>query len=367
MPAKAPADMDLRDRCDIRIGFPADDAGSSANWLREIADWLEAEGIHDEIYLEGELAARLETECASLTGKPAALWFPTGTMAQMAAALVHAGATGRTRIGLHPNSHLLLHEDGSIKKLAGLEPVHIGEWHRGIDAADLKAAGDLACLFIELPQRHNGGLCPDWDVLVATADAARGSGARLHMDGARLWSAREAFDGRSYVEICAPFDSVYMSFYKDVGALGGAVLVGDEDFIAQARQWRHRQGGLQVRGWPVMADALRRLPDSIAAMPGWIAAARELAELVRSTGLAVEPAAVRTNMFHVRLPVTKDDFSRFRNQIAERKGVWLGRSTWDIDGRPGISLEIAVNAHLASADRDRLRDAFGLLADLAVA
>ncbi|MEE2526081.1 beta-eliminating lyase-related protein [Hyphobacterium sp. HN65] len=360
-PAEAAA---LRNTCDIRIGFPRGDAGTPADWLRAIADFVEAEKVSDEIYMAGELAGRLEDYCADLMGKPATLWFPTGTMAQMAAALIHAGATGRSTIGLHPTSHLLLHEDDGISELAGLTPVRIGEWSRVIEARDVEQAGDLACLFIELPQRHNGGLCPDWQTLNAAIDAARAGGARLHMDGARLWSTREAMGGRSYAEICAPFDSVYASFYKEVGALGGAILAGDEDFIEEARLWRHRQGGLQVRGWPLMADAMRRLPSVIDAMPDWINGAREIAALIHECGFDIEPLPVQTNMFHVRLSCAKADFADLRDRIAREMKVWIGGSGWDLDGRPGMSLEIAVDGILASADRSRLRAAFERLAEL---
>ncbi len=364
MPASPNETTALRASCDIRIGFPRGDAGSPGNWLRAIAEFLDGEDARDEIYMAGEMASRLEAYCADLTGKPAALFFPTRTMAQMAAALVHARATGRRKIGLHPTSHLLLHEDDGISELAGLEPVSVGEWPRVIEARDVETAGELGSLFIELPQRHNGGLCPDWTTLTASVDAARAGGARVHMDGARLWSVREAMGGRSYAEICAPFDSVYASFYKEIGALGGAILAGDDDFIEQARLWRHRQGGLQVRGWPVIADALRRLPDVIAAMPDWTRGAREIATLIHECGFAIEPFPVQTNMFHVRLDCAKAEFPALRDRIAREMKVWIGGSGWDLDGRPGLSLEIAVDGLLANADRNRLRAAFQRLAEI---
>jgi threonine aldolase len=355
----------LRDQCEIRIGFPRDDAGTPADWLRTIADYLEGEAATDELYLSGKLAEKLEQQCADLLGKPAALWFPTGTMAQAVTALIHAEATGRETVALHPTSHLTLHENNGIEALAGLTAAPLGDWHRPITAEDVAALRtDPACAFIELPQRHNGGLCPDWKTLNSVVEAIHARGAKAHMDGARLWSVREAFDGRSYTDICAPFDSVYVSFYKDIGALGGAMILGHEAFIEQAKIWRHRQGGLMVRAWVEMADALRRLPAAIAAMPDCIAAARSIADRLRNIGFAIEPWPLQTNMFHVRLPLTKPEFAEHRDAIAEETKVWIGGSGWELDGREGMSLEIAVDPQLALADRDRLLTAFRKLAEI---
>ncbi|WP_421787835.1 threonine aldolase family protein [Hyphobacterium sp.] len=352
----------LRDACDIRLGFPHDDAGSPGDWLRDVAAYLDTQKVDDEIFMSGKLARNLEDHCAELLGKQAAVWFPTGTMAQLAAALIHAAAKGKRTIGLHPTSHLLLHEEDAIRALAGLEPVTVGEWARIIEPSDVEAAADLAALFIELPHRHTGGQCPDWDTLSATISAARQKGAATHLDGARLWSVRKAMGGRSYAEICAPFDTVYVSFYKDVGALGGAILAGSEDLMAQAKTWRHRQGGLQVRSWPVMADVLRRLPAAIESMPDCISAAGEIAGLFYNAGFEIEPFPVQTNIFHVRVPFSEDDFISHRDAIAAETRVWLGGAGWALDGRAGRSLEVTVSSRLASADRNRLDSAIRMLA-----
>jgi threonine aldolase len=62
------------------------------------------------------------------------------------------------------------------------------------------------------------------------------------MDGARLWEAQPYY-ARPFSEICAQFDSVYVSFYKGIGALSGAMLVGDRPFMQRALAERHRLGG----------------------------------------------------------------------------------------------------------------------------
>ena len=72
----------------------------------------------------------------------------------------------------------------------------------------------------------------------------------MHMDGARLWESAP-FYGRSYAEIAALFDTVYVSFYKGVGAIAGAALAGPADFIAEARVWQRRHGGDLVNSTPM--------------------------------------------------------------------------------------------------------------------
>lgn len=346
MPVVTRSANSARDRCDLRLGFSLGE--DPAERLEAIARFLADEAVEDEIYLTGMLADRLENYCAKLFGKPAALWFPSGTLAQMTAALIHAEETGRSAIGLHPTSHLLLHEKEGVEELARLEPVRVGSWHDVIKPQDIPEG--LGALFIEIPQRHNGGLCPDWDGLSATVSAARIKGARLHMDGARLWSVRHALGAHSFSEICQPFDSIYASFYKDIGALSGAILVGEPDFIEKAKIWRHRAGGQLVRAWVEMADALRLLPKVIDDMPVWVESAGRLASSLHEAGLTVEPYPVQTNMFHVRLPINGDAFAKRRDTIAETTGVWLGGSTWDLDSRPGCSFEISVNRQLSKAE-----------------
>ena len=103
----------------------------------------------------------------------------------------------------------------------------------------------LASLLIELPAREIGGQLPTWEELVELSELCRNQSIRLHLDGARVWQAAPAY-GRSLFEIAALFDSVYVSFYKDVGALPGAMLLGSRDFIDEISR-RGKFHGLAMR------------------------------------------------------------------------------------------------------------------------
>ena len=93
-----------------------------------------------------------------------------------------------------------------------------------------------------MPQREIGGQLPSWSDLEAQVAWARDRGVAVHMDGARLWESGPFYE-RSYAEIAALFDSVYVSFYKGIGAIAGAALSGPAPFIGEARLWQRRSGG----------------------------------------------------------------------------------------------------------------------------
>ncbi|MFY0578791.1 beta-eliminating lyase-related protein [Cystobacter fuscus] len=139
---------------------------------------------------------------------------------------------------------------------------------------------------------------------------------KLHMDGARLWES-QPFYGRSYADICRGFDSVYVSFYKMVGALGGAMVVGGKDFIRTARMWRHRHGGNLFQMLPYVASAAMRLDDVLGRIPAYVQRAKSITEaLAADSRLVVLPRPVQTNLFRVFLRGDPAAFSRQR--IASR-------------------------------------------------
>jgi threonine aldolase len=353
---------DLRRSCTIDLAYPYHQPDTPPQRLRAVADYMEAEGLDADASLNGPAAQRLEGKIAALTGMQAAAWFPTGVMAQCAAAQIHAEQSGSRRVLLHPSSHLELHEENAHQHLHSLDPEIIGRWGEPVRAEDLVPGA--ACAFVELPQRHDGGALPDWAALQALKDRAAELDLTLHMDGARLWSCRPFYDDRSYAEIVNGFASVYVSLYKDIGAPIGAVLAGSEDFIRQARTWRVRMGGALVAPWPAVPDALRLIDKRLEQMPGFIARAGELARAFSAIdGLSVEPSPAHTNMLNLRLDCTFDVAMAARDTVAREHGVWLTNRVWDLEGGRPVVLEITVGERIASADLDRIVAAVRSLAE----
>ncbi len=250
----------LRRRCAIVVSGHGDDAPGAE--LAGIAEWCSQNGWQADRYGEGALIGAFEARVAALLAKPAAVFMPSGTMAQQVALRIACDRARNAVIAMHPTSHLELHEEHAYVRLHSLRAILLGERERPTSARDLDELAETpAALLVELPAREIGGRLPDWPELVALTALAGERGMWRHMDGARLWEAREYYAPASYADICAQFDSVYVSFYKGIGALAGAMLLGPEDFIAEARVWRRRHGRHAGPAAPVRrvgCDALRR-------------------------------------------------------------------------------------------------------------
>jgi threonine aldolase len=197
-----------------------------------------------DVYGTGDLIEEFEKEIAELLGKEAALFLPSGTMAQPIALRIWSEEKRTPYVALHATSHLQLHEQNSYQTLWGLRGVTLGQSHQVPTLEDIQtaAAQPLAAALLELPMREIGGQLPEWDALVSQTQFLKEQGIRVHMDGARLWQC-PAYYGKSLAEISALFDSVYVSFYKDLGGISGAILAGDAHFVAQAKIWARRAGG----------------------------------------------------------------------------------------------------------------------------
>ena len=312
----------LRERCATVVGGFR--SSSLADEFQMLADWCRANGVSRDNYGEGALIEDFERRIAGLVGKAAAVFMPSGVMAQLAAVRIWTERARLNRFGLHPTSHLIGHEREAYQALFGLHGAVVGDRLRPMTVADLDAErSPLACLIVELPIREAGGQLPTWEELEALKDACRQRSIPLHMDGARLWESR-AFYGRSHAEIAGGFASVYVSAYKGLGGIAGALLAGDEDFIAEARIWRRRMGGTLIHQHPMVASAAMRLDARLAQMDACYARALSLAAALSGVpGLKVNPATPHTNMMHLYFEAEAEAVMDRRDAIAERDGVWL--------------------------------------------
>lgn len=292
-----------------------------AAMLRRMLDWLPED---TELYGDDTPTAQLERRLAELFGKPRALFFPSGTMAQQVALRVHAERTGRRAFVAHPQNHLDLWEERGYAAVHGLRFVAAGDRHRLLTLDDLGQVGERpAALLIELPQREIGGLLPDWDDLVAQVAWARDRGAAAHLDGARIWEAQPFYD-RQHAEIAGLFDTVYTSLYKGLEGVRGAVLAGPDDVIAEAEVWRSRLGGAIPDAWPLAVAALIGLETLVDRMPAFRDHAVAIAAALTEDGVAtVRPDPPQTPLFHVHLPVAPDALDRAADELITERGVQL--------------------------------------------
>lgn len=313
----------LRLGCTVHVSGHA--SAAPGDELVRVGEWCRAQGLRADSYGNGELIGAFEAKVAALLGKPAAAFMVSGTMAQQIALRLWCDRAGAQHFAMHPTSHLELHEERAYAHLHGLKATLLGPRERPTEARDLTACPErLAALVLELPAREIGGQLPAWEELGRIAAVARERGTRLHMDGARLWEAREAYAPRTHAEICAHFDSVYVSFYKGIGGMAGAMLLGSEDFIAEARVWRRRHGGTLVQLHPLVASAAMRFDAQLAKMPVYRARAQTFAAaLAGIDGIVVEPQPPAVNLFHAHFPVAPAALTAARDALAASHGAWL--------------------------------------------
>ncbi|MGY1742279.1 MULTISPECIES: threonine aldolase family protein [unclassified Blastococcus] len=293
-------------------------------------------------YGDGGVVEELEDEVAGLLGFPAALYLPSGTMAQQLALRVHAGRRGRRTVVAHPRCHLFIGEGGALERVQGLTGRPVGDPHRVLTRADLDDVAEApAALVVELPQREIGGPLVDRDDLAAQVAWARERGAAAHLDGAQLWEAAAGY-GRPPAEVAALFDTVYVSFYKGIGALAGCCLAGPEDVVAEVREWRQRMGGTLFGLWPGAASALTCLRRRLPLMPAYLERAREIAAALRDLpGVRVVPDPPQTPMLHLLLATSREAFTAAAVRLAE-EGLWTWQQTMSTDDPAVLKAELSV-------------------------
>jgi threonine aldolase len=346
----------LRDRCTVFLAGHG--PGTAADLLASIPA-----GTVPDRYGEGGVVAELEQEVAGLLGKQAAVFVPSGTMAQQSVLRVHADRRQRRTVVFHPMCHLDRHEGQAYQRLHGLTGRPAGDPDRLLTMADLTAISERpAALLIELPQRDLGGQQPPWDDLAAQAEWARARGAAVHMDGARLWESAAGY-GLPLAEIAALFDTVYVSFYKGIGALPGCCVAGPSDVIAEVREWRQRMGGTLFGLWPAAASALSCLRRRLPLMPAYLSHAREIAAALGGLpGVRVVPDPPQVPMMHLLLNTTQEAFMAAARRLAVEEGIWVRpKAGTTVD--PGLQrVELSVGDATCALKPEQVRDIVAVLA-----
>jgi threonine aldolase len=303
--------------------------------LAEAAATLPDPGRWDRYGGHGAVAA-LEERVATLLGKPAAVMFPSGIMAQQSMLRVWCDANGSRRVAAPLLCHPVRHEDDGPRLLHGLEFAYLTDGPTVPLAEHLAALpGRLGAALLELPLRDAGYLLPAWDELVAFSRACRERGVPLHLDGARIWESAPYY-GRSPADVAELADSVYVSFYKGLGGLSGAALVGPEEQVAEARRWRQRMGGTLFSLMPYAVAAWQGLDRELPRMTEYHEHAVLLAGKLAERGLKVSPNPPHTNAFRVHVEREVADLDERRVVVMERDHVRLS-PPWFASTTPGWS------------------------------
>jgi len=263
--------------------------------------------VGDDMFGEDPTVRRLEARFCEITGMEAAVFVPSGTMANQLA--IRAQTEPGDEVITHPESHIIHYESGAPAALSGVMP-RFAQGPRGtFTGAQVRAlvrADDPHCCvskLVTLENTHNRGGGKVWpiDQLQEVIDTAHDLGMRAHVDGARIWNASIA-SGETVRAILANADSASACFSKGLGAPVGSALAGDAPTIKRARRFRKQFGGSMRQAGILAAAALYALDHHLERLADDHANARLLAErLAETRGIRLDPAEVETNLVFVDL------------------------------------------------------------------
>lgn len=318
-------------------------------------------GLDSDMYGKGQAIEDFEAKMAGVLGKEAAVFFPSGTMAQQIALRMWCDQKGTKRVAYHPLCHLEIHEEDGLKELHGIQPVLLADANRLIRLADVRNMDeDIACLLLELPQREIGGQLPAFAELEAISSYCRQRGIKLHLDGARLFEVLPYYE-KTAEEVCALFDSVYISFYKVLGGIAGAILAGDREWVVESKVWKRRHGGDLISLYPYFLSADYYYELRVGKMGQYYRQARELAQLYnRCRHFSTLPEVPVSNMFHVHVDLPKEQLEQLLLEVYRETGVGLTPMVKERTSG-GCGFEVSVGDRYAEVPKDKLQLAFRLL------
>ncbi len=322
----------------------------------------ELEGdLGSDQYGQGQIIEDFQKKMASLLGKEEAVFFPSGTMAQQIALRIWCDQKGVPQVAYHPLCHLEIHEEDGLKELHHIKPILLAGKDKLIQLEDVVGMKEeIACLLLELPQREIGGQLPDYETIESIASFCNEKGIKLHLDGARLFEILPYYN-KSAAEICTLFDSVYISFYKGIGGIAGAILAGDKAFIQKSKVWKRRHGGDLISLYPYILSSDYYFDLRINKMDQYYREAQELAEYFNQcSNVSTRPATPVSNMFHVHIAYPKEVVEPILIELYQQSGVGLAGNLREIDDHH-CYFEVSVGDAYGKIPKETLDDLFRTL------
>ncbi len=256
--------------------------------------------LGDDVLGDDPSVNALEAAAAAAVGKEAALFVPSGTMANLVSLLTHCGRGDEAIVG--SESHILHYEGVGAPALGGVSLRSVPNDAGGhIDPDAVRATirsgvprTTVVCL--ENTQNRCGGAAIPAQEMREVAEVAHAAGAAVHVDGARIFNAAAALETDA-ATLLGPADTVSFCFSKGLGAPVGSVLTGPRDFIDRARPIRRQVGGGMRQSGVLAAAARYALDHHVERMSEDHANARRLANgLAELPGIDLDPSTVGTNM-----------------------------------------------------------------------
>jgi len=272
----------------------------------EMREAMSRAPLGDDVFGDDPSVNLLQERAAELLGKEAALFVPSGTMANQVALRSHTEPGDE--IIVEASSHIVLYEGGGFAALSGLSARCVAGELGVMSLADVRAAvrppGGLShypnssLLCVENTANRAGGTVVPASHCTALGELAREEGLAVHLDGARMFNAT-VVQGIPAAELAAPFDSISFCLSKGLGCPVGSLLVGSRTFIDRAHRFRKMFGGGMRQAGVLAAAGLFALDHHIDRLAEDHRRARHMGEaLAAMPGFSVDLDTVATNMVY---------------------------------------------------------------------
>ena len=341
-----------------RVDFTSDGLGlDPAEYASLLHQAVMAGGVQADNYSNGGTIEALEQKFASLLGKQAAMFVPTGTLANHIAVRTLAGDDRRVLV--QAESHLYNDSGDCAQTLSGLNLIPLAEGRTRMELEEVSrwversARGrvemKVGAISIETPVRRKDHASVGFEELQRICGYARQRGIGLHLDGARLFNL-PYHTGKTVKEYAALFDTVYVSLWKHFNGASGAILAGEASFIDGLFHTRRMFGGSLPHAWPQVALVSKYVEDyERKYAQAWDAADRLIA-LLQAGGFKTRKVPDGTSKFWLSLPAIAPEVLAER---ALRKGIVLPA------GPPGATeVGLQVNATILRRSPEALAQTF---------
>lgn len=330
------------------------------DFINKLQEINTANPIERDSYADGGTIEKLLKKFVEITGKEAAVYLPTGTLANQLAISFLCG--NNTKAFVQETSHVYRDEGDAAQTLFNkrLIPLAEGKAHFTLD--ELKKAikyhkdgeafvGEVGAVSIETPVRRCDNQAFPLEEIKKISAYCKEQGYKMHLDGARLHMAT-AFTNATVKEYARYFDTVYMCLYKYLGATGGAILCGDKVVIDQMHHLIKIHGGGIFTNWPSASIALHHLNTIDEVMEKIkVKSASLFSQFSQLKGFKINQVPNGTNQFNVSIANAIDPV-KLNKRLREEHNIIFGQPRED-----GF-VKIKVNPTLLRRDNQQIIDSF---------
>jgi len=326
--------------------------------IKGMLDAMMSAQVGDDVYKEDPTVNALEARIAKMFGKPSALFFPTGSMANQAAIKLHTNPGEQVICDKY--AHVYNYEGGGASFNSGVS-CKLLDGNRGMFTADQVVESInppdfyhsplTSLVAIENTTNKGGGACWDFDEIKKIRKVCNDHNLGYHLDGARIWNALVEHN-ETAEQYGKEFDTISVCLSKGLGCPMGSVLIGDEDLMKGAIRIRKIFGGGMRQVGYLAAAGLYALDNNIERLAEDHNKAKQISQVLSSlsTIKTVEPIETNIVIFELNPDVNENAFVQ---QLADKN--------IHIIGMGGGKLRMVTHLDYTDAMHDTL---LGILRDL---